>query len=94
MGGPSEAGDKFIVCTHNRIFYVLDNEVAFFISGSLLCHANEWSWSIIDYLTLLHCSEESDGSVASESSGFSELSEFPASSSSSPSSFFFVCAIR
>ena len=41
MGGPSEAGGKFIVCTHNRIFYVLDNEVAFFISGSLLCHANE-----------------------------------------------------
>ena len=29
MGGPSEAGGKFIVCTHNRIFYVLDNEVTF-----------------------------------------------------------------
>ena len=29
MDGPSEAGDKIIVCTHNRIFYVLDNEVAF-----------------------------------------------------------------
>ena len=29
MSRPSEAGGKFIVCTHNRIFYVLDNEVAF-----------------------------------------------------------------